>query len=242
MPLFAVPTPSHRHPLLDLDPALGELLPMDRRDAAARALRVDVRNVRRGLLDLSRLDGASPCNLGLLIVDGVLARDVLLSDTVSTELLGPGDLIRPWGLNGDTGLLQSRLRWCVLSHGLSAAVLDRRFFLEAAAYPEITVAIVDRLNERAARLGITKAISQLKRVDSRLTALFWHLADRWGRMTAEGVVVPLRLSHRMLAELIGARRPTVSAALGELAHAGELRRREDGSWLLGGDAQAVVGL
>ena len=63
-------------------------------------------------------------------------------------------------------------------------------------------------------------------------ALFWHLAERWGRMTAEGVVMPLTLSHRLLGELVGARRPTVSAALGELAHEGRLVRRRSGDWLL----------
>ena len=59
----------------------------------------------------------------------------------------------------------------------------------------------------------TQAISQLVRVDRRLLALFWHLAERWGRVTGDGVLVPLTLSHRMLSQLVGARRPTVSTAL-----------------------------
>ncbi len=63
-------------------------------------------------------------------------------------------------------------------------------------------------------------------------ALFWHLAEQWGRMTADGIVVPLTLSHRLLGELVGARRPTVSAALAALAHDGRLVRRESGDWLL----------
>jgi hypothetical protein len=32
----------------------------------------------------------------LLVIDGAIARNVELGDTISTELLGPGDLIRPW--------------------------------------------------------------------------------------------------------------------------------------------------
>ena len=51
-------------------------------------------------------------------------------------------------------------------------------------------------------------------------------------MTPEGVHVPLTLSHRMLGQLVGARRPTVSAAVSTLADTGELTRRADGSWLL----------
>jgi hypothetical protein len=48
-------------------------------------------------------------------------------------------------------------------------------------------------------------------------------------------VVPLALTHRILGQLVGARRPTVSTALSELAEREELVRRSDGSWLLRGD-------
>ena len=102
-------------------------------------------------------------------------------------------------------------------------------------YPEVTAALFDRLSERSLRLATTQAISQLTRVDRRLKALFWHLAERWGRVGGEGVVIPLALTHRILGQLVGARRPTVSTALSELAERDELVRRSDGSWLLRGD-------
>jgi hypothetical protein len=53
-------------------------------------------------------------------------------------------------------------------------------------------------------------------------------------MTPDGVQVPLRLSHRLIGQLVGARRPTVSSALAELAGRGDLVRRPDGTWLLAG--------
>ena len=124
--------------------------------------------------------------------------------------------------------------WSVLST-VTLAVLDRRFAAEPARYPEITAALFDRLGERSLRLATTQAISQLTRVDRRLKALFWHLAERWGRVSGDGVVVPLALTHRILGQLVGARRPTVSTALSELAEREELIRRADGSWLLRGD-------
>ena len=105
---------------------------------------------------------------------------------------------------------------------LTVAVLDRRFAAEMARYPEITAALFDRLSERSLRLATTQAISQLTRVDRRLKALFWHLAERWGRVSGDGVIVPLALTHRILGQLVGARRPTVSTALSELAERGEL--------------------
>jgi CRP/FNR family transcriptional regulator, cyclic AMP receptor protein len=163
----------------------------------------------------------------------VLAREVLVSDTVSTELLGPGDVVRPWRLHDESTLLRHVIRWNVLTRS-RVALLDRRFAAHLATFPEVNAAIIDRVNERALRLAVTQAISQLNRVDRRLLALFWHLAERWGRMTPDGVALPMTLSHRMLGQLIGARRPTVSTALSQLAKDGEVIRRDDGTWLLTG--------
>lgn len=65
--------------------------------------------------------------------------------------------------------------------------------------------------------------------------LFWHLADRFGRVTSEGTVVPLRLSHSDIAELIGSQRPSVSVRLSDLAKRGILARRRDRTWVLLGE-------
>jgi CRP/FNR family cyclic AMP-dependent transcriptional regulator len=225
-------------PLLELDPELGQLLDGERLQTARRDLRVAVHAIDAGTWDVDRLTATSPGHLGMLVLDGVLASEVLVSDTVSTELLGPGDVIRPWRLHVGDALLRHTMRWSVLTRS-RFALLDRRFGVELARYPEVAAAIVDRVNERALRLAVTQAISQLNRVDRRLLALFWHLAERWGRMTPDGVALPMTLSHRMLGQLIGARRPTVSTALGELARQNEIRRRDDGTWLLTG---APVGM
>jgi CRP-like cAMP-binding protein len=67
----------------------------------------------------------------------------------------------------------------------------------------------------------------------RLQMLLWHIAARWGRVTAQGVKVPLRLTHTLLAELAAARRPTVTTALSELARRKLVVTQSDG-WLLCG--------
>jgi len=158
----------------------------------------------------------------------------VVADHVSAELLGPGDLLRPWMAGDTTGLLPVKAVWSILAP-VTVAVLDRRFAAEAARYPEVTSALFDRFAERSLRLATTQAISQLTRVDRRLKALFWHLAERWGRVCGDGVLVPLPLTHRILGRLVGARRPTVSTALSELTERGDLMRRQDGTWLLRGD-------
>ena len=197
-----------------------------------------MRAVESGPWDVDRLSGASPEHVGLLVLDGVIAREVLVSDTVSTELLGPGDVVRPWRMQDGSSLLRHTIRWNVLSRS-RFALLDRRLSAELGRYPEVSAAIIDRVNERALRLAVTQAISQLNRVDRRLLALFWHLSERWGKITADGVALPMTLSHRMLGQLVGARRPTVSTALGELVRQGELARRSDGTWLLTGEPAGI---
>ena len=191
-----------------------------------------------GEWDGGRLADADPMHLGLLVVEGVLAREVVLGDTVSTELLGPGDILRPWHIEGPPELLPVTIRWNALSI-VRLGLIDRRTTVALGRFPEIGAVIVDRLSGRAHRLAVTQAISQLNRVDRRLLALFWHLAERWGRVAKDGIAVPLVLSHRLIGELVGARRPTVSTALAELARDGQLGRRDDGTWLLTGEPVAM---
>ena len=227
--------------LLEVDPDLGSLLGGQRRADAERDLAVRTHQVPVGQWDVSRLSSASADHVGLLIIDGVLSRELVVADQVSAELLGPGDVVRPWQTGNRASLLPVEALWSVLSP-LTVAVLDRRFAAEIARYPEVTTALFERLGERSVRLATTQAISQLTRVDRRLRALFWHLAERWGRVSGQGVIVPLALTHRILGQLVGARRPTVSTALSELAERGELIRRPDGSWLLRGEPPSAEAL
>jgi len=62
--------------------------------------------------------------------------------------------------------------------------------------------------------------------------MLWHLADRFGRVQTDGVVVPLPLCHSLLAWLVGARRPAVCRAVNELEQAGRIARRPDNTWWL----------
>jgi CRP/FNR family cyclic AMP-dependent transcriptional regulator len=229
-----MPEPQRVAPLLDLDPDLGQFLDGPRLDDARRQLLVRVRRIATGPWNTARLSVADAGHLGLLVLDGVLSREVLAADVISTELIGPGELLRPWQIAPDPALLRVSARWSVLAD-TRVAVLDRRLTSQLGTFPEIVSLLVERMTARTQRLAVTQAISQLNRVDQRLLTLFWHLAERWGRMTANGVAIPLTLSHRMLSQLVGARRPTVSTALGELARAGEVVRLDDGSWLLTGD-------
>jgi hypothetical protein len=225
--------------LLDLDPQLGQLLAPERLGEARMSLRARVAVLPVGEWDTSGLAGGVRAgHLGLLVLGGVVAHETVMGGVVSTELLGPGDLLRPWSLEAPEPLVSRKVRWNVLSE-IRVAILDREAAAQLTRWPEVSAVLVDRLAERSQRLATTQAISQLTRVDRRVLALFWHLAERWGRVTPEGVRVPLTLSHRMLGQLVGARRPTVSTAVRMLETAGTLSRRADGTWVLHGEAMEL---
>src|SRR5947209_5663591 len=101
-------------------------------------------------------------------------------------------------------------------------------------YPELASPLVGRAMQRARNLAVNMAIVHQARVDVRLHMLLWHLAGRWGRVRSEGTVLRMRLTHSNLADLVAARRPTVTSAISELVRAGLVRTSGD-EWLLFGE-------
>jgi CRP/FNR family cyclic AMP-dependent transcriptional regulator len=166
---------------------------------------------------------------GLLLVDGLVARHVALADRVATQLLGPGDMLDPWTRGSE--LLPCDVRWSV-HEPATMAVLDGRFATAVRRWPGLAAIVHERLAAVANRLATHLAICQLPRVEQRVLALLWHLAERFGRVTPDGVLLPLRLTHRLVGELAGAQRPTVSLAFAALFEDGRVTRRENGSLLL----------
>jgi len=236
-----VPAPPTRQPgpsrrtvaLLDVDPELAAGMTPERFAMGRHEIRAIPLTLSRGEWSPGEAGSLNGSHVGLLVLDGVLAREIVLEDTISTELLGPGDFIRPWS-EEEQSLLRQRVRWQVLAEA-RMAVLGGSFAKAVRRYPELSEALADRALARSQRLATTQAISHLNSVERRVCALLWHLAERWGRVTGHGIVVPLTLSHRLLGELVGARRPTVSTALAALERQGKVRRREDATWLLMGE-------
>lgn len=178
-------------------------------------------------------DDHEPGALGLLVLDGLLIRCVELDGRECPELVGAGDLIRPWDQADELFSLPHATSWRVL-RPVRLALLDSAFAGVVARFPTILGALLSRSTARARMQSLTLAIAHVRHADTRLLMLLWHLADRWGRMTPDGVLVALPLTHELLAHLTCMRRPTASTALGQLTRAGQLKRRSDGSWLLTG--------
>jgi len=181
----------------------------------------------------ARRTGAPRDGIGLLVLRGLLIRRVGIDGRFGAELLGEGDLLRPWQGEDELPTLPLKTGWRVLTP-TRVAVLDRPFACRLAPYPQVSARLVGRALRRSRNLAVNMAIVHQARVDVRLHMLFWHLAGRWGRVRTDGVLLGLRLTHTVLADLVAARRPTVTSALTELSRQG-LVRSAQGGWLLTGE-------
>ncbi len=218
--------------LLREDPELLSAIDPARRPRAVQECIVGVARAARGRW--SPLEApALQRGVGLLVLEGLLIRRVGIDGRSGSELLGEGDLLRPWQGEDAFPTLTMTTGWRVLEPA-RLALLDEGAARRLAAYPELTGRLVARALERARNLAINMTIVHQARVNVRLRMLLWHLADRWGRVRSDGVILPLRLTHTVLADLVAARRPTVTSALTELARQELVTPVKEG-WLLTGE-------
>jgi CRP/FNR family transcriptional regulator, cyclic AMP receptor protein len=218
--------------VLDVDPDLAITIPVERREQAMRECVARTLSVPVGPWQALQAPHESD-GIGLLLLDGLLIRRVDVDGKFGAELLGVGDLLRPWHGEDDPLLLPVRVGWQAIRRS-RMAVLDGSFARLLGRYPQLSGHLVARAVQRSRNLAVNMAIVHQSRVDTRLHLLLWHLAARWGHVRSDGVKLPLRLTHNVLADLAAARRPTVTSALAELAEQGLVHQMTDG-WLLSGD-------
>ena len=170
---------------------------------------------------------------GVLVVDGLLAREVRLADRTSTSLYGPGDIL---DLRTDEGSSLAAGVRLVCPEVAVLALLDDRVLVAMREWPRMIPRLFAVAMRQLERADINAAIGRLERVEDRLLGFFWLLADRWGRRGPDGIAIEQPLTHEAIGHLIGARRPTVSLGLRALSDQRALIRRADGTWLLAPDS------
>jgi CRP/FNR family transcriptional regulator, cyclic AMP receptor protein len=177
--------------------------------------------------------------IAVVVARGMLVHEVRLGGITSSQLLGPGDLA-PAGLAGGDETLPAEVTW-IAAADTSVTVIPASRATQLPTWPEVAARLVRHAAEQARRASLQQAIGHLPRVEERVLALLWLLAERWGRVGADGVMVPVSLTHEMIGRLVGAQRPTVSLALKELATQGEVTRRADGTWIVRPESAARLG-
>jgi CRP/FNR family transcriptional regulator, cyclic AMP receptor protein len=223
--------------LLEVDPDLLRDLDETSADQARLVAHADVIAFEPGRWEPSVV--AVRALYGLFIVDGLLSREVIIEGRRAAELLGPGDVLRPLSSEDPDPSVSFSVEWEILQP-TRFAVLDHDFAVAVAPWPEIAGALMDRMVRRAHAVAFHFAVSHLKLVETRLLAVLWYFADSWGRVTPEGRVLPVRLTHGLLAKVVGARRPSVSTALGRLHDRGLVERIDNGHWLLLGEPPSTL--
>ena len=222
--------------LLELDPDFATVLPAEERELASR-ISVPVHTVGGHTdADVHALLGRAGA-FGAVVLDGWLMQRLRVRGHVGIRLLGAGDIVMPSSDLRPMCMAESEL---TASAGTRLALFDTVMLSAVRRWPAVMLGVLRRVGESSEMLEAQLVICQLPRVDQRVSAVLWLFAERWGRVTPLGTYLPIDLTHETLGALIGARRPTVTLALAELADRGELIRNETGWLLLGpsGDSPA----
>ena len=221
--------------LLEEDPDLGQHLEPAAAAPARRIVVARACRLAKGLWDPTAEPLPAKPHLGLLVLDGLLTRRVVVGGRRSAELLGARDLLRPHQPDADQyAVVSQEAAWRVLEP-VRMVVLDQDLVAGVAGLPGVLGEIAGRALQRSRALALQLAITQIPQLERRLDLLLWHLADRWGRREAGVVVLPMRLPQDLLGELVGAQRRSVGPALDRLRSDRTLARRAEGGFVLLGD-------
>lgn len=221
--------------VLDDDPGLADALNPARLLRARRRAVAPLVDAPRGAWQPPRTEHSARRDLGLLVLSGLLARHQRVAGRTFTELRGAEDLLRPWDDAAEATSLEGHITWTAL-RPTRLAWLDGEFASAVAQWPEITSALLGRAVRRARLLSVRTALLELKHVDLRVLLLLWHLADRWGNVRPDGILVDLPLTHELVARMVGAHRTSVTVAVGKLKDEGRLGRTDRQGWILLGSA------
>ena len=111
--------------IVDADPDLGDLLEeRDRARARCEAL-TRVRHLSKGEWDAARAIEPDVHHRGFLLVEGLLSREVDVLGRRCVELIGHGDVLRPWQWDEEGSHVRAEIGWQVLEPS-RLAVLDHR--------------------------------------------------------------------------------------------------------------------
>src|SRR4051794_37159014 len=230
--------PSHEWvALLDADRSLASAIAPETLAAALPACLAPAHWFGPGPWQPSEDLGGPGC-LGLLVLEGFVVRHVDVIGRPATELLGTGDLLRPWDPDR-TMPFSSGARWHALEP-CRVALLDERVCAVIGRWPDLVAALVGRALARSREQAIGLAVGQIRSMQMRLLVVLWHIGGRWGERRDDGTVMPVRLTHELLANLTSAQRPSVTHALAALRRRGLIDRTPDGRLMLRGDPPSAL--
>ncbi len=156
----------------------------------------------------------------VLVLSGILFVEHELDRKRSAEVLAVGDVFSGPAPARVVALTEARL--CLVRS--LRQVTERQ--------PQVGASLAAALLRQQRVQADLRTVAHMPRADDRVLTLLRLLADRFGDVRADGVHLPVPLTHMQIGKLIGAQRPTVTTALGDLADPGVLGRGPDGALVL----------
>ena len=101
-----------------------------------------------------------------------------------------------------------------------------------SAYPDIAVKIIEKLDDRIARLEQFLQSMGVRNVDARIASLLLYYADSFGTPEREGTLIRLPLSREGMANYLGIARETISRKLSQLENDNLIRSVSNKSILI----------
>jgi CRP-like cAMP-binding protein len=190
-------------------------------EAAAVSLRTSMDTVKIAKGSILFKEGDDGEHL-YVIIDGKLklgtssgdGRENLLSILGPGEMFGELSLFDP-GPRTSTATAVTDAKLLSLSHEKVIPWLKQN--------PEVSLQLLTRLSQRLRRTNEAVGDLVFSDVPGRVAKALIDLGDRFGKTTAEGLLVNHDLTQEELAQLVGASRETVNKALADFAGRGWLK-------------------
>ncbi|MBV9002563.1 MAG: hypothetical protein JO304_26140, partial [Solirubrobacterales bacterium] len=139
--------------LVDADPDLAEMLDKEERERARRHALTRVKALSVGEWDALVAHQPDIHHRGFLVISGLLAREVEVLDRRCVELLGHGDVLRPWSWDTEGSHVRAEVGWMVLEP-TRLAVLDHGLVRRINPWPELGLELFARGTRRAHFLSV----------------------------------------------------------------------------------------
>jgi CRP/FNR family transcriptional regulator, cyclic AMP receptor protein len=223
--------------VLEADPDLGAGIEREQWDAALNLAVAPEFEFERGPWHFRPPSDRG--GLGALVLEGLILLRMHAGERGHIELLGQGDVVCPW-VDIPAELTVPFTVSARAVADVRIAMLDRRFALRTARWPEIHAAVVERLVLRSRMLSLQATVNSLPKIEERIELTLWQLGFRFGRMTRDGITLHLPITHAQLAEIVSAQRPSVSMAISRLEARGRVARTGRHEWLLRGEPPTTL--
>src|SRR5919199_3534070 len=144
--------------IVDAEPDLADLLDEDGAQRARREARTQVQRLSPGHWDAAAALDPAIHHRGFLIIDGLLSRTVDVLGRHCVELVGHGDVMRPWSWDEEGSHVKAEIGWAVLEDA-RLAVLDHQLVQRMVPWPQLGLELFSRGTRRAHNLAVALAIA-----------------------------------------------------------------------------------